>query len=196
MKYQASHGKLQVHTYLCWIIKHTHKDYHSEFPTMKLTDDADSFIKMYKIIFAAYRLLRKIMSDPGTLFVSEKFWQICQSLNMHQILSSSYNHQTNGQAEACIKFAKYIMKKWLDTNNNIYLALLEILSTPISPGLLSWAALLFGRPIRGLEPKLSRFLILFEHNDAHYFTFTQRQRNANKEKDTCRSYLFSPQHQL
>ena len=50
-------------------------DYHSKFPVMKLLNrlSADSFIKMSKIIFAEYGLPIEIMSDAGTIFVSEKF---------------------------------------------------------------------------------------------------------------------------
>ena len=32
-------------------------------------------------------------------------------------MQSSYNHQSNGQADACIKFVKQNMKKCFDSNN-------------------------------------------------------------------------------
>ena len=46
---------------------------------------------------------------------------------------SSYNDQSNGRAEACIKFVKRTMKKSFDTNADINLALLQIRSIPIGP---------------------------------------------------------------
>lgn len=55
--------------YLCFV------DYHRKFPINKKTEDlsADSLILMCKIIFAEYVLPRKIMSDSGNNFVSDKF---------------------------------------------------------------------------------------------------------------------------
>ena len=70
---------------------------------MKLVNghNADSLAKIYKIMFAEYKLKRIIMSNAETNFVSEKFWEICRHLNIHQVISSPYNYQSNGQAEAC-----------------------------------------------------------------------------------------------
>ena len=37
------------------------------------------------------------MSDAGTDLVSEKFQEFCRYQTMHQAISSSYNHQSNGK---------------------------------------------------------------------------------------------------
>ena len=55
--------------YLCMV------DYHSKFPIIKKTEDlsADSLILMCKVIFAEHGLPRKIMSNLGSNFISDKF---------------------------------------------------------------------------------------------------------------------------
>ena len=90
-------------------------DYHNKFPAWSW--------QIYKIIYAEYGLLRKIMSDavkfcfrevPGILQAYEyppchiiTIWPLEQwtSRSMHKV------HKT---------------KKWFDTKNDIYLALLQI----------------------------------------------------------------------
>ena len=111
--------------YLCII------DYHSKFPVIKKTEDlsADSLILLCKVIFAEYRLPRKIMSDSGGNFVSDKFRTFCKSVNIDQVFSSSCQHQINGQVEACIKFVKCTLKKCLDSKGNPHIALLQIMGT-------------------------------------------------------------------
>ena len=43
---------------------------------------ADSLIAAVKVIFAEYGLPNRIMSDAGSNFISEKFKDFCNSLNM------------------------------------------------------------------------------------------------------------------
>ena len=84
---------LNIKHYLCIV------DYHNKFPVIQKTEDlsADSLIVMCKVIFAEYRLPKKIMSDSGGNFVSDKFKTFCKSLNIEQVLSSSYHHQNYRQ---------------------------------------------------------------------------------------------------
>ena len=81
------------------------------------------------------------------------------------------------------------MKMCLGTNNDIYSALLQIYSMPIGPGLLTLAALLVSRSIRGLIPKLCRLLILFDHYGDYNAALIERKWNADKNKDTHKSSL-------
>ena len=55
--------------YLCII------DYNSKFPVIKRLEglSAESLINILKIIFAKYGIPRKIMSNAGTNFVSDRF---------------------------------------------------------------------------------------------------------------------------
>ena len=67
------------------------------------------------------------------------------------------------------------MRKCFDTNNDVFLGLLQIRSTSIGPGLPNSAALLFSRSLGGLLPKLSRPLILFDHDNDQYTAIIKRQ---------------------
>ena len=68
---------------------------------------------------------KKIMSDSGDNFISDKFKTFCKSLNIEQAFSS-YHHQSNGQVEVCIKFVKSTLKKCFDSRSDPHIALLQI----------------------------------------------------------------------
>ena len=105
--------------YLCII------DYHSKFLAIKKTDvSVDSLTLMCKVIFVEYRLPKKIMSNTAGNFVSDKFRTFCISLNIEQVISSSYHHQSNRQVEACIKFEKHILKKCFDSKGDPHIVLM------------------------------------------------------------------------
>ena len=73
------------------------------------------------------------MSDAGGNFISDKFRQFCKYMNIEQVTSSSYQHQSNGQVEAHIKFVKCTMKKCIETNDDIHIALLQRRANPLDP---------------------------------------------------------------
>ena len=77
--------------YLCIV------DYNSKFPVIKRLEglSAERLINTVKIIFAKYGIPLKIMSDAGTNFVSDRFWQFCKTINVEQAVSSAYHHQSN-----------------------------------------------------------------------------------------------------
>ena len=95
--------------YLCIV------DYHSQFPIVKRAEDmsAENLILACKVIFSEYGLPKRIMSDAGGNFISDNFRQFCKCMNIEQVTSSSYYHQSNGEVEAYIKFVKPTMKNAL-----------------------------------------------------------------------------------
>ena len=98
--------QLNNKNYLCVV------DYHSKFPVIKRMEglSAENLITTVKSIVAEYGIPCRLMSDTGSNFVSEKFRGFCSSLNIKQAVSSLYNHQSNRQVEACIKFIKCTTK--------------------------------------------------------------------------------------
>ena len=98
--------QLNNKNYLCVV------DFHSKFPVIKRMEglSAESLIATVKIIFAEYSIPCRLMSDDGSNFISEKFKSFCNSLNIEQAVSSLYQHQSNRQVEACIKFIKHTIK--------------------------------------------------------------------------------------
>ena len=84
------------------------------------------------------------------------------------------------------------MKKCIKTNEDIHVALLQIRSTPLEPGLLIPATLLFSHPIQGIMPIINRLQINLDNDDKHYEELVNRQAKNNKKYDTARNYyLFS-----
>ena len=102
-------------------------------------------------------------------------------MNIEQATLSSYHHQSNRLEEAYIKFIKCTMKKCMETNEDIHVALLKIRSTPLEPELPSPFTLLFNHPIRGIVPIMNRLPINSDNDDEHYETLVNRQaKNNNK----------------
>ena len=136
--------------YLCVI------DYNSKFPIIKRLEglSADNLINTVKIIFTEYGIPWKILSDAGTNFVSDRLWQFCKTFNIEQAVSLVYHHQSNGQVEACIKFIKCTFKKCTNSGRDISMALLQICTMPLGPGLPSLATLMLNRQVWGIMPVL------------------------------------------
>ena len=147
---------------------------------------------MCKVIFAEYRLPKKIMLGPGGNFISDKFKTFCKSLNIEQMFSSSYHCQSNRQGEACIKFVKCTRKKCFDTKGDPHIAVLQIRMTLQGPGLPSLATIWFNCPIRGIMPKTNRPPMGIVKNEEHYEVLVKRQTEANKNQGTPRSYVYIP----
>ena len=83
---------LNNRNYLCIV------DYHNKFPIVKREEymSAENLILACKVIFSEYGLLKKITSDAGGNFISDKFRQFCNCMNIDQVTPSSYHHQSNG----------------------------------------------------------------------------------------------------
>ena len=127
-------------------------------------------IAAVKVIFVEYGIPHRIMSDAGSNFILEKFRKICNSLDIEQAVSSSYHHQSNRQVEACIKFIKCTIKKCSDSGGDIYMAMLQIRTTPLGQGLPSPAMLLFKCLVRNIMPVMDRPPINIDNDDEHHQT--------------------------
>ena len=115
-----------------------------------------------------YRLSSRLISDTGTHFVPEKFHDFCRCLNIHHVVPSSYNHQSN---------------------------LLQIRSTLIGPGLPSPTTLLLNQPVRDLTLKFSWPPMAFDNDESNHVTLTKRQPYTNVDIDTCKTgYTLAIQH--
>ena len=142
---------------------------------------ADSLILAHKIIISEHSLQK--MSDTGGNFISDKFKTFWRNLWIEQAVSSLYHQQSNWQEEACIKFMMQTIKRYVDTKYDTHIALLQIRSAPLEPGLPRSATLLFNHPIRGIMPILSRLPICPNNNDGHYEVLVKRQPKNFKNHD-------------
>ena len=114
------------------------------------------------------------MSDAGGNFISEKFKNFCNSLNVEQTLSS-YQHQSNRHVEACIKFIKCTMKKCFDSRSNMHIALVQIRKMLLGQGLPSPDTLLFDCLVRGIMPVIDRLPICTNNDEEHHKALVDRQ---------------------
>ena len=113
-------------------------------------------------------------------------------MNIEQVTSSSYHHQRNGQVGVCIKLMKCTMKKCIETNDDIHIALLQIRTTHLEPGLLSPAMLLFNHPKWSIMPIINRIPINSDNDEDHYESLVKKQTRNDKNYDAARNYdLFS-----
>ena len=117
--------------YLCVI------HYNSKFLILRKLQglSAEHLINAVTAIFAEYGILQKIMSDAGTNFVSEKFKHFCKSINIEQVVSSAYHHQSNRLVKACIRFTKQTLKKCAESGRDKNIVLLHLCTMPIGQGL-------------------------------------------------------------
>ena len=117
--------------------------------------------------------------------------EFCRNLNIEEAVSSSYDHQSNGGVEAHIKFIK-TPDKCMDTTASIYLALLQVRSTPLEPRLPSPATLLFNCPISGIMPITNRLPINVDNDYNQYEVLIDRQIKVDGNHDTLRNYNSIP----
>ena len=167
-------------------------DYHHKFPIVKKTEklSSDNLLSYYKIHFEQW-LLKKIMSNASTHFISEIFKDLCRKLNIEQEVSSSYHHQSIRQVEACIKFIKCTIEKCFNINVDVNLALLQIRSTPLGPELQSPAKILSYRQIRGLTLRINRTLINYDYDNDQYEALKARQDKSARNNDTFKEPVIS-----
>ena len=160
--------QLNNKNYMCIV------DYHSKFPVIKRMEglSAESLIAAVKVVFVENGIPHRIMSDAGSNFISEKLRHFCNSLNIKQAVSSSYHHQSNRYIEACIKLIKLTIKKCSDSGGDIYVAMLQIRTTPLGQGLPSPATLLFNHLVRGIMPVMDRQPINMDNDDENHKNLT------------------------
>ena len=137
--------------YLCIV------DCHSKVPVIKQVEgfSTDKLIQRCKIIVSEYGLPSSLVLDTGTNFVSEKFKNFCKLFSIPHVVSSSYNHQSNGQAERCLKFIKRTMINVLKLMLT-YICFYWRIRTPISHSLPSLVTVLFKSLTRGTPPRFSK----------------------------------------
>ena len=91
--------------------------------------------------------------------------------------------------ENMYKICQNNKEKICETNAGIYMALLQMRLTSISPGLPSQATLLFHRAARGILPKCSRPSVLCNDENKHV-ALVNRQAHAYVDIDSCKNIPF------
>ena len=132
-------------------------DYFSWFPIIRKLQSLHSLsvIKILKEIFTTVGIPKCIVSDGGTQFTSQEFKDFTRDWHIDHRITSPTNAQSNGQAERFVQTVKNSLTKAME-GEDIYLAILSYITTPLNHSLLSPAELLNSRKFRCLLPLQSQ----------------------------------------
>ena len=129
-------------------------DYFSQLPIVRklLSLHLMSVIKHLKEIFTEIGVPRCIVSDSGTQFTSQEFHNFTKRWDIQHRITSSTNAQSNGQAEQLVQTVKNSLTKAMGEGEDLHLAILSYIMTPLNHSLPSPTELLNSRKFRCLLP--------------------------------------------
>ncbi|XP_043473419.1 uncharacterized protein K02A2.6-like [Leptopilina heterotoma] len=135
------------------------QDYYSKWLEMLEIKNktASEVIINLKTVFATHGIPKIIVCDNQP-FSSYEFNMFAQQWNFDITTSSPYYPRSNGQAERAVQVAKKLLKKCIDDNKELTVALLEYRNTPITGLVVSPAQIIFSRRTRTKLPIHSELL--------------------------------------
>ena len=130
-------------------------DYYSNYPEIaKLASLSSSNVILHmKSIFARHGIPRVLVSDNATCYASRSFKMFADEFNFEHRTSSPGYPQSNGKAEQSVGIVKGVLNKALDSNDDIYLALLAYRTAPMACGK-SPSEMLMNRKLRNRLPQV------------------------------------------
>ena len=130
-------------------------DYYSNYPEIaKLASLSSSNVILHmKSIFARHGIPRVLVSDNATCYSSRSFKMFADEFNFEHRTSSTGYPQSNGKAEKSVGMVKGVLNKALDSNDDIYLALLAYRTAPMACGK-SPSEMLMNRKLRNRLPQV------------------------------------------
>ncbi len=128
-------------------------DYYSFYPeVVNLTSTSTkAVIQGMKSVFARHGIPDLLITDNGPQYASSEFKSFTEDWWFEHKTSSPYFPSSNGLAESSVKTVKNLLKKSLDSNGDMYKALLVFRSTPLQCGR-SPAQLLMHRRLKSTLP--------------------------------------------
>ena len=129
-------------------------DYFSWFPVIKQLQSLHSVsvIKHLKDIFTEIGIPRCLVSDGGTQFTSQEFKDFTKTWGIQHTVTSPTNAQSNGQAECFVQTIKNSLTKAMEGGEDLHLAILTYITTPLNHSLPSPTELLNSRKYRCILP--------------------------------------------
>ncbi len=122
------------------------------------TTTAKSVITKLKAHFARYGIPDTLVSDCGSQFMCEEFHRFAVMWGFEHTPSSPHHHQSNGKVESSVKAAKRVIKKARASNEDQYMALLNVRNTPTQGTDSSPAQRFLGRRTKTTLPTSSTLL--------------------------------------
>ena len=131
-------------------------DYFSKFPEyVQLTSkSAECIIQHLKDIFSRYGIPETLMADNNP-FNSFAMRQFAESWGFQIITSSPRYPKSNGQAERFVQTIKQLMRKAVESNQDVSIALLQYRNASVAGCEYSPAQLLFNRSLRTRVPTMT-----------------------------------------
>ena len=114
--------------------------------------NANKVVSLLKEMFSEHGIPEVLCSDNGPQYASAQFADFCISWSITHKTSSLHYPQSNGFAEACIKFIKHAPQWAKYSGANPHLTLLALWATPINTKLPSPAELLYQCQLRTTIP--------------------------------------------
>ncbi len=131
-------------------------DFYSKFPFLRKMAHGQStsatVIKFLKQIFGEIGTPRRLYTDGGPHYSSEKFKQFAQEWGFEHIMSSPHFPQSNGFIERAVQTAKSVIRKAEQEGSDPELALQVLRTTPVDHKIPSPAELLHGRKMQSNLP--------------------------------------------
>ena len=158
MKYPKPDGNNKQLGLDFFSLKNTHYllavDYFSQFPIVRKLHSlySVSVIKHLKDIFMEMGVPRCIVSDGDTQFTSQEFKDFTRMWDIQHRVTLPTNAQSNGQAKHFVQTIKNSLTKAMEGGEDLHLAILSYITTPLNHSLSSLAELLNSRKFRCLLP--------------------------------------------
>ncbi|XP_055381628.1 uncharacterized protein K02A2.6-like [Condylostylus longicornis] len=141
-------------------------DYYSKYldiiPLYNKT--ARTIIEKLKVVFSYHGIPNIVIAD-NMPFNSYLFKEFAKKYDFKIITSSPLYPKSNGFAEKMVGISKRLLKKTKESNNDLWLSLLEYRNTPIKGSCLSPVEILMGRKTRTLLPVSFLLGQLFDDSD-------------------------------
>lgn len=144
-------------------------DYYSNFWEIDRLEStkSSSVIRKLRAHFARYGSPSVLISDCGSQFTSEEFYDFIKDWDIEHRTTSPKHSQSNGMAESAVKMAKRLVRKAVDSNKDPYFAILDYRNTPTQGTDFSPAQRNLGRRTRTLLPTSSNLLKPKEISNEH-----------------------------
>jgi hypothetical protein len=134
-------------------------DYYSNFFEVDHLQSAtaEMVVTRLKHHFARHGIPSCVVSDGGPQFTAQTFKQFAEDWNFEHRVTSPEHAKSNGAAEAAVKVAKRIMRKYAAAREDPpYIGLLMHRNTPTEGGGTSPSQRLFNRPTKTLLPRAGK----------------------------------------
>lgn len=165
-------------------------DYYSRYPYVKQINSltAKTVVNSTKECLSLFGIPSEIVSDNGPCYLSE-YDKMCEQLGITHTKISPRHPQGNGFIERQIGYIKPIIRKCIESNTDIDIALLNVRATPIDQYLPSPAELMFGYKLSTVLPNKTDEVPNVNHAERMQQIKENQERYGNQHTKSLRPLL-------